>query len=254
MRLFGLIGYPLSHSFSKKYFNEKFEREGLKDCLYENFPLENISELPHLIKSYKELKGLNVTIPYKQSVMEYLTDVSKEAKEIGAVNVIKVSRRLLPSNPGVLIGYNTDAWGFEQSLKPLLQSHHTKALVLGTGGASKAIAYVLNKLGIEFSYVSRKQPGDKTILYDRLNADAVYHHKLIINTTPLGTFPDIQTFPPIPYEGINRDHLLYDLVYNPEETLFLQKGKEKGAAVKNGLSMLQLQAEKSWEIWTSANY
>ncbi len=251
MQLFGLIGYPLSHSFSKKYFTEKFEHEGLKDCMYENFPMENITGLPALIKSQKELRGLNVTIPHKQSVIPYLTDMSDEAKAIGAVNAIKIIHRSSPVAHELLTGYNTDAFGFENSLKPLLQSHHKKALVLGTGGASKAVAYVMNKLGIEFLFVSRKKSGDKIISYDQLNDEIIGNNLLIINTTPLGTYPDISSFPPVPYEHISKKHLLYDLVYNPEETLFLQKGKEKGAAVQNGLTMLKLQAEKAWEIWNN---
>lgn len=249
MRLYGLIGYPLTHSFSQKYFTDKFQREELNDCGYLNFPMEDIGELPVLIKSQKELKGLNVTIPHKQSVMQYLTDISEEAKAIGAVNVIKIIHRELPVNRYLLMGYNTDAYGFENTLKPFLKQHHKQALILGTGGASRAVSYVLKKLGIEVLFVSRQKVGKQLISYEQITEELMGSYSVIINTTPLGTFPDIADSPPIPYKYITAKHLLYDLVYNPEETLFLQRGKQQGATTNNGLKMLELQAEKAWEIW-----
>lgn len=241
MKLYGLIGFPLEHSFSKKYFSQKFLAEEIK-TLYENFPLKEIKEFPNLL-STQNLSGLNVTIPYKQEVIPFLDKLSQEAAEIGAVNTIQVK-------DGLLIGNNTDCHGFEQSLLPFLKPHHTKALVLGTGGASKAVVYVLNKLGIEWKYVSRNQV-ENGLTYDTLNSAIIKEHLLIINTSPLGMYPHMETCPNIDYSAIGKDHLLYDLVYNPEETLFLKKGKEQGATIKNGLEMLYLQAEKAWEIWNS---
>ncbi|MFH1004340.1 MAG: shikimate dehydrogenase [Bacteroidota bacterium] len=245
MRTFGLIGYPLSSSFSQKYFNEKFARENISDCEFKNFPIENIEEFPSLIKNNPTLCGLSITIPHKQSVMKYLNVIDDEtAKEIGAVNCI-IRRQMA--------GYNTDVFGFEQSLKPLLKHHHNKALVLGTGGASKAIQYVLRKLKIDYLLVSRtknEEQGTK-ILYSDLNKEIIFSHSLIINTTPLGMFPDINYCADIPYEFLSSKHLLYDLNYNPAETLFLKKGKERRTEIKNGMEMLHLQAEKAWEIWMS---
>ena len=255
-RLFGLIGYPLSHSFSQKYFTEKFKRENISDCEFKNFSFKNINELPSLIKQNPTLCGLNVTIPHKQSVMKFLDAIDNSAKEIGAVNCIRLSPQSpLPGERGSkgvrLIGYNTDAIGFEKSLKPFLKPHHTKALILGTGGASKAIAYVLKKLKIEFVFVSRNQMSASSIRYHDLQKDIIESHHLIINTTPVGMFPNINDCPDIPYQYLSDKHLLYDLTYNPEETLFLKKGKEKGAQIKNGLEMLHLQAEEAWKIWNS---
>lgn len=259
MKKFGLIGYPLKHSFSKQYFNEKFEKEGLKDYHYELLPLPNISDLPDLLKQQPELCGLNVTIPHKIGVMFYLDKISPEAKEIDAVNCI----RIVKSNPVEsffsgemcmkkvqLEGYNTDVYGFEESLKPLLKKQHSKALVLGNGGAARAVFYVLKKLGIDYDVVSRRA-NPKQLSYGQLNREIIEAHPLIINTTPLGTFPKIDEKPEIPYEFIDKRHLLYDLVYNPEETAFLKEGKKGGATIKNGLEMLHLQAEKNWEIWNS---
>ena len=243
MKQYGLIGYPLSHSFSKGYFAEKFAKENIVDCKYDVFPLEKIEDFVELCNDKKNLIGLNVTIPYKEKIIPFLDELDETAANIGAVNTIKFSN-------GKKIGYNSDAYGFEMSLKPLLKSHHTQALILGTGGASKAVEYVLKKLGIAFQYVSRTK-NDKAISYEELNESIIQHSKLIINTTPIGMYPNIDTAPDIPYNVLTEKHLLYDLVYNPEETLFLKKGKEKGAQTKNGLEMLYLQAERSWEIWNS---
>jgi shikimate dehydrogenase len=247
--LFGLIGYPLSHSFSKGYFAEKFDREGIEGCYYESFPLEMIEELPELLDKYKNLKGLNVTIPYKEAVIPYLDGVDPEAQAIGAVNTIK----RMPDD--TLVGYNTDVYGFEQSLREKLAAASIEArsaLVLGTGGAGKAVFFVLEKMGIKYQRVSRKtEKGDLT--YGQINEQIIAGVQLIINTTPLGMSPHVHTFPQLPYTALNSRHLLYDLVYNPEKTIFLQKGEDRGAAFINGLEMLHLQAEKSWEIWTSPN-
>ncbi len=259
MRKFGLIGYPLTHSFSKKYFNEKFEREGLKDHYYELYPLQNISDIEELINNNPELCGLNVTIPHKIGVMFYLDKVSPDAKAIDAVNCIKIIKHKpvesfftgeLPSLKVRLEGYNTDAYGFEASLKPLLKRHHAKALVLGSGGGSRAVTFVLSKLGIDYLVVSRKK-GRRQITYADLSKNLMEEYLLIINTTPLGMAPNIESCPEIPYEHINARHLLYDLVYNPAETEFLKRGREQGATIKNGEEMLHLQAEKAWEIWNS---
>jgi shikimate dehydrogenase len=240
-KLFGLIGYPLSHSFSKKYFTAKFENEGLDDCVYELFPLEQIESFPELIAAHSNFKGLNVTIPYKEQVLPYVHELSDAVKEIGACNCIKVEN-------GKLIAYNTDVIGFEQSLKPLLQPHHTRALVLGTGGAAKAVVWVLKKLNIDFSYVSRRS-GDGMLSYDEITEETVKGYPLIINTTPLGMQPNVDSKPSLPYEAINEKHLCYDLVYNPSKTAFLAEAERRGAAIKNGQEMLELQAEAAWAIW-----
>jgi shikimate dehydrogenase len=251
VRTFGLIGFPLGHSFSQKYFSEKFKRENITDAEFKNFPLENINGFPKLIENNPFLCDLSVTIPHKQSVMKFLNEVDDVAKEVGAVNCVKI-RRTSDIGQWTSTGFNTDAFGFEKSLLPLLKSQHTKALILGTGGASKAVKYVLKKLGIEFSFVSRSEkPAASSYSYNNLSSEIISSHTLIINTTPLGMFPDVNSYPSIPYEHLTEKHLLYDLVYNPEETLFLKKGKEKGAQIKNGLEMLQLQADKAWEIWNS---
>lgn len=242
MTEYALIGYPLVHSFSRQYFTEKFESEGINAC-YVNMEMESVAGLLETIKAQPQLKGLNVTIPHKQDVMPLLTSVSDEALAIGAVNCIKIGR-----NPLSLIGYNTDIIGFERSIKPLLQPHHKKALVLGTGGASKAVVYGLKKLGIEPTLVSRT-PANGMLCYSNLSKDIMDEHTVIVNCTPLGTFPNINTCPDIPYKYISDRHLLYDLVYNPAKTLFLQQGEANGATVKNGLEMLHLQAEAGWEIW-----
>jgi shikimate dehydrogenase len=259
MTKFGLIGYPLSHSFSKDYFTKKFEKEGLKDNVYELFPLPNLSDLPELVMSEPQLCGLNVTIPHKIGVMFYMDMVDPAAKEIDAVNCIKIvnhkpaesffSGTFSPMKVR-LEGYNTDAYAFEKSLKPLLKRHHKRALILGNGGAARAVSYVLKKLRISHKFVVRR-PMKNQILYKSLNKDIISDHLLIINATSIGMAPNIKGVPEIPYEYLTRNHLLYDLIYNPAETGFLIKGKAKGATVKNGMEMLHLQAEKSWEIWTS---
>jgi len=238
---YGLIGYPLTHSFSPAYFTAKFQKEGI-DAVYETFALPSITDFPSLINAYPDLRGLNVTIPYKQTIIPYLDRLSDTAKEIGAVNCIAIK-------DGRLTGYNTDATGFEKSLVPLLTPAHKRALVLGTGGSSLAVKYVLNELGIPFLSVSRQQKED-TVLYKALNESIIKDHLLVINTTPLGMFPDTAAFPDIPYRALTEAHLLYELVYNPGETKFLSLGKEHGATIKNGLEMLQLQADASWEIWS----
>lgn len=243
MKQLGLIGYPLEHSFSKKYFTEKFKREGIPDWSYELYPLENIAELNDLIIS-KNLVGLNITIPHKQAALAYLNSIDKTAQAIGAVNTIKVKS----TNNGITLkGYNTDCIGFEQSLKPLLQSHHKKALVLGTGGASKAIIHVLNKLGISFKTISSS--GNGNLSYQDLTEPLINDYTLIINTTPLGMHPNVDSKPNLPYTGLTPQHLLYDLVYNPLKTSFLAEGKRYGAITKNGLEMLKLQAEAAWNIF-----
>lgn len=241
-RVFGLIGYPLSHSFSKKYFTEKFQKEAIKGTQYQNFEIENISLFKNLTQA-KNLCGLNVTIPYKQEVIPYLDELHTTAQKIGAVNVIKLKE-------GKLIGYNSDYYGFINSLKKLINYplKNKKALILGTGGASKAVKIALEDEDVSVQYVSRKK-SKNTLSYSDLNKEIIENADIIINCSPLGMYPNIDSCPDIPYEYISGKHLLYDLVYNPEETLFMKKGKEKGAVVSNGLEMLILQAEKAWEIW-----
>jgi shikimate dehydrogenase len=241
MKVYGLIGYPLSHSFSKGFFAEKFAREGIQQCIYESFPIPAIDELPALLAQYPALQGLNVTIPYKEVVMSYLDELSPAAAQIKAVNCIRFK-------DGRKVGFNTDAIGFRRSLEPLLQPHHDKALILGTGGAAKAVQYVLDSLKIPYKLVSRHASAD-TITYAQLDDEMMATHTLIINTTPLGMYPNITTAPALPYEQLSARHLLYDLVYNPAITAFLQHGADKGATIKNGHEMLILQAEASWEIW-----
>ena len=243
MQKFGLIGFPLSHSFSKKYFTEKFLRESILDVSYELFPIENIDILPDLLHSEPLLRGLNVTIPYKQQVMPFLDELSPVVKEINACNCIKIEN-------GKLIGYNTDVIGFEISLKKKLKPHHKKALILGTGGAAKAVEFVLRKNGIDYLQVSRNK-SDDAISYNELDNEILSSHHLIINTTPLGMFPEIDKAPPISYTEIGASHYLFDLVYNPSETLFLKQGKLLGAATQNCADMLIDQAEASWDIWNA---
>ncbi len=240
---FGLIGKNISYSFSRGYFKQKFLDLNLPDHSYENFDLPQIEDFVQLLKTNKNVKGLNVTIPYKESIIPFLDDLDPKAEKIGAVNTIKIHK----SN---LKGYNTDFYGFERSLTPLLKSHHQKALILGTGGASKAVAYVFEDLEIPFKFVSRT-PGDNEISYDDLSEKIMDNYKIIINCTPLGTYPMIEVKPEIPYEFISQDHFLFDLIYNPERTAFLKEGEKKGATVCNGLKMLEQQAEKAWEIWNS---
>jgi shikimate dehydrogenase len=243
MRLFGLIGYPLSHSFSKKYFTEKFEKEQITECGYELFPLKTIDELSSLLSNHPELEGLNVTVPYKKQVLRFL-DESRIPGGLEACNCINITN-------GKLVGYNTDITGFEISIKPLLRSHHTKALILGNGGAAAAVVFVLKKLGIGFTIVSRTPEDNSMLTYKKITAAITRQHSIIINTTPVGMYPDENNCPDIPYQSISDNHLLYDLLYNPAKTLFLKKGEERGATIKNGEEMLILQAEESWRIWNS---
>lgn len=245
MTEYGLIGFPLVHSFSRQFFTEKFQKEGI-DARYLNFETETVGDLVKLIKEHPQLKGLNVTIPHKQNVIPLLDDISAKAREIGAVNVIAIKR---DANDNLTIkGYNADVTGFEDSIRPLLKPHHTKALVLGTGGASKAIRYGLARLGIESTPVSRTERAEGMV-YRQLTAQVMAQHTVVVNCTPLGTFPHQETFPDIPYQFLTDRHLLYDLVYNPAKTMFLRKGEAQGTTVKNGLEMLHLQALASWEIW-----
>jgi shikimate dehydrogenase len=243
MQLYGLIGYPLSHSFSKNYFSKKFEELGIKDAVYELFPIETIELFPALLKAHPQLKGINVTIPYKEQVLQYVHQLSDAVKEIGACNCIKIE-------DGQLKAFNTDVTGFQQSLLPFLQPHHTQALVLGTGGASKAVVWVLKQLQINYTLVSRKG-GDGILAYEQLNTEIIKRHLLIINTTPLGMQPNVETKPSLPYDAITPKHLFFDVVYNPAKTAFLAEAERRGAIIKNGYEMLELQAEDSWFIWNS---
>lgn len=240
-RQYGLIGYPLSHSFSPGYFAEKFANEDIVDAHYDLYPLEQISEVQKLLDG--SLSGINVTIPYKEQVIPYLDVLDEEAAAIGAVNTIKFDR-------GLVKGYNTDVYGFEQSLLGACDGHlPAKALILGTGGAAKAVQYTLSKHKVEFLSVSRTS-GD--ITYDKLTSEMIAKHRLIVNTTPLGMYPKDDTCPDIDYKSITDKHVLYDLVYNPTQTLFLKQGYDQGAKTKNGLDMLKLQAERSWQIWNES--
>ncbi len=244
-KLFALVGRNISYSFSRGYFADKFAELELDDHSYVNFDLQSLEELTDKISENKlVLRGMNVTIPYKLEVFDFLDEVDEEAKKVGAVNTIKIEKN------GKLIGFNTDVYGFQKSLEPLLKKHHKDALILGTGGASRAVAHVLESLDIEFAFVSRNKKDDGNYLqYDELNSELMNIYTLIINCTPLGTHPDIERAPDIPYSCLNEKHLLYDLIYNPSETTFLKRGKERGATIKNGLEMLEQQAEKAWEIW-----
>jgi shikimate dehydrogenase len=241
MATYGLIGYPLTHSFSPAYFANKFRQEGV-DAVYEKYELSNIEDFHKLIRTKPEITGLNVTIPYKQSIIPFLDELSTSAKAIGAVNCIAFK-------DGKLKGYNTDVIGFEESLLPVLRPQHQKALVLGTGGSSLAVRYVLERLNIPYRLVSRNKTAS-TITYDELDEAVLKEYLVIINTTPVGMFPDVESCPAIPYAAISPAHLLYDLIYNPVETKFLALGKMLGAYIRNGWEMLQLQAEASWQIWT----
>ncbi len=242
MKTYGLIGFPLSHSFSQKYFTAKFQKEGIGDCRYEVYPIRSIEEIKALIGADPLLMGLNVTIPFKQSVLPYLDNTDMIPAGLSACNCIRIKE-------GKTIGYNTDIAGFERSLLSHLKDDHSHALILGNGGAAEAIKFVLNKLKIKYKVVSRKIHHDTDLTYSELREPIIKEYKLIINTTPLGTFPDINECPDIPYRFLTNQHLLYDLVYNPEKTVFLQKGEVFGATIKNGYEMLMLQAEESWRIW-----
>jgi shikimate dehydrogenase len=241
MNRFGLIGYPLGHSFSQQYFNNKFKTESLNDCVFDLFPIENIDSFTELLHAHKDLKGLAVTIPYKQTIINFLTSIDEAASEIGAVNCIKISSQKI-------IGFNTDVIGFENSIKPILKPNHKKALILGTGGGSKAVQFVFKKLGIEFLLVSRSK-NQQLIQYQDINELICADYNIIVNATPVGMTPNNDKCPEIPYQFLSEKHLLFDLIYNPAETLFLQKGREAGAQTKNGHEMLITQAEANWKIW-----
>ncbi|WP_373059065.1 shikimate dehydrogenase [Zunongwangia sp. H14] len=243
MKLYGLLGKNIEYSFSRSYFSEKFRRENIK-AEYHNFDIPAIEHFPDVLSRNKDLQGLNVTIPYKQSVIKYLDSLDSNAQEIGAVNTIKIGGN------GKLSGYNTDFYGFGESIKPLLKKQHSQALILGTGGASKAVAYALKKLGIHYKYVSRN-PEKEQLSYTALSKEIFQANKIIINTTPLGTHPDIQNHPQLPYHFFTKSHLAYDLIYNPATTRFMELAAKNGAKTINGLKMLELQAEKAWEIWNS---
>lgn len=244
MDKYGLIGYPLEHSFSRNYFNEKFRNERI-DAEYDNFEIPSIENLKEVLETTPNLRGLNVTIPYKEEVIRYLDELSPEARAIGAVNVIRVTHK---GSKTVLKGFNSDVIGFTRSIESMLEPLHRKALILGTGGAAKAVDYGLKSLGLGTLFVSRTaRPG--VITYNDVTPDLIRSHKVIVNCTPLGMYPHVDSCPPLPYEAMDSHTLLYDLLYNPDETLFMQKGRQQGAITKNGLEMLLLQAFASWEMW-----
>ncbi len=242
-KVYGLIGKNIHYSFSQNYFTKKFKALKLSDSSYTNFDIQKISEFSSIIENTEHLKGLNVTIPYKQAIIPYLDSLSKKAIKIGAINTITISKNKK------LKGYNTDWYGFYHSLKPLLKPHHTKALILGTGGASKAIEFSLKKLNIDYYFVSRT-PQEGVFTYEDLNQETLKEYTILINTTPLGTFPNLEDKPSIPYQFITNQHIVYDLIYNPEKTMFLQLAEKQGATIKNGYEMLVLQAEKAYKIWS----
>lgn len=242
---FGLIGKNISYSFSKSHFTEKFEKEDI-NYTYENFDIDEISQFPSIIKNHPELLGLNVTIPYKESIIPFLDELNEVAQDIGAVNTIKIE------SSGKLKGYNTDCYGFEKSIQPLLKPHHKSALILGTGGASKAVAHALRNLHIHFDFVSRQPNAEAKYTYIELDETIIKSAQIIINCTPIGTYPNVNECPDIPYDALTNEHLLYDLIYNPIQTKFLICGEIKGAAITNGLTMLELQAQKSWDLWSMA--
>lgn len=239
---FGLLGRNINYSFSKGYFTEKFSNENFVGCSYENFDIPEITNFPEIIKNNSSINGMNVTIPYKETVIPFLDKLSKNAKQIGAVNTIKFTKK------GKLKGYNTDYYGFQKSLEPLLQAHHKSALILGTGGASKGVAFALDQLGIGYTFVSREAK-ENAIDYNKIDGRTFDDYQIIINASPVGTSPNIDLFPLIPYEFFTDKHIAYDLIYNPAETQFLKKAAAQGAQTKNGLDMLIFQAEKAWEIW-----
>jgi len=245
MDRYGLIGFPLKHSFSKDYFNSKFSSEGI-DAEYINFEIASIKDFKTVIKNNPDLKGLNVTIPYKEQVIPYLDGLSENARLIGAVNVIKFDRKKKKLK---LTGYNSDIIGFKQSIEPLLQPHHKRALILGNGGSAKAIFYGLKQMGLDATYVSREKTSPQILTYSELSPEIMETHTIIVNCTPVGMWPNVNNYPDIPYNFVTNKHLLYDLLYNPNETLFMNKGEQQGAIVKNGLEMLLLQAFASWNFW-----
>ncbi|MCX2720439.1 shikimate dehydrogenase family protein [Lentiprolixibacter aurantiacus] len=242
-RKFGLIGKNIDYSFSRGYFREKFLKLGLENYRYDNYELDDISQFTEVLEKNPHLAGLNVTIPYKETIIPYLDSLDPVARDIGAVNTVK-------KTPEGLIGYNTDAFGFEQALLPFLKANHKKALILGTGGASKAVAYVLDKLRIDYLFVSRRA-GANQLAYSDMDQETMATYHMIINCTPLGTWPDVEAKPMIPYAVLNPHYLLFDLIYNPEKTAFLEEGEKRGATISNGLKMLELQADRAWEIWNS---
>ncbi len=249
MKTFGLIGHRLGYSFSRNFFNEKFAKENLSEHEYVNFELDSIAEFSGIFEQGKKISGLNCTIPYKQQIMPFLDEIDAEAAQVGAVNTVKITTK---NGKRFLKGFNTDIYGFENSLCPLLEEKHRKALILGTGGASKAIKHILNKLQIEFVSASiEEQLFEKEIRYSEITGKLLKEYPIIIQATPLGTFPNVDHCPDIPYQSITSDHVCFDLVYNPEETLFLKKAKSQGAKTKNGLEMLYLQAIRAWEIWNA---
>jgi shikimate dehydrogenase len=247
MRKFGLIGYPLGHSFSKKYFTEKFLKEHISDCSYENYPLKSLDEFHELISSDRELCGLNVTIPYKSEILRFLDNIETEAYEIGAVNVLKIKR---DESQIKLFGFNSDVTGIRDTLQPFISEKVRNALVLGSGGSSRAVCHVLRKLGLKVDLVSRiKKNG--VLAYSDIDSKIIESTQLIVNTTPLGMFPNTESMPDINYRKLSRQHILFDLVYNPEKTAFLKIGEEQGCLILSGIKMLHSQAEKAWEIWNN---
>ncbi len=244
MRAFGLIGYPLSHSFSQKYFTEKFRKENIEGCSYQNFSIADVNEISSVLSPEPALCGLNVTIPYKEQIVPFLDFKNNIVEQINACNCIKII-------DGKLHGFNSDVVGFEISLKKKLEPYHNQALILGTGGAAKAVEYVMQKLDIDYKFVSRKSTSENIISYNELNEHIIQSRKLIINTSPVGMYPNVDAYPQIPYQAITPQHYLFDLIYNPEKTIFLKMGEEHGAMIENGYEMLVLQAEESWRIWNS---
>lgn len=245
MRKFGLIGKNIEYSFSRTHFKNKFEVESISDASYVNFDLSNINKFDSSVKRIPDLKGLNVTIPYKETIIPYLDFLTPDADRIGAVNTIKIDKN------GKYIGHNTDYYGFKKALLPYLNAHHKKALILGTGGASKAVAFALDALNISYQFVSRLAKDKVTLTYTTLTKADIETHLILINCTPLGTHPNTDICPNIPYEGITKNHILFDLIYNPEKTKFLSQGEKQNATIINGLKMLEYQAEKAWEIWNT---
>ncbi|HVX27695.1 MAG TPA: hypothetical protein VHB70_15190 [Parafilimonas sp.] len=241
MRQYGLIGYPLSHSFSKKYFDEKFITENITDAEFFNFQLKEISEIKKIFEEHQQLLGLAITIPHKKNIIQYTTSFSDVVRDTGACNCLKITST-------EKIGFNTDVVGFEKSFKKKLLPHHNKALILGTGGAAVAVEYVLRKLGIQYSFVSRNEHAN-AFSWQELNREIIEEHSVIINCTPLGTFPKVDEFPDLPYEYLTDKHYLFDLVYNPSRTQFLLKGQQRNSTIKNGYEMLVIQAEENWRIW-----